>query len=56
MTMMTGERLLNFLALIAYKHGEISIGRCREITGYSTDKIREELDNRIGKDIPEKNV
>lgn len=30
------------LGLIAYKYGEISIGKCREVTGLDDKEIREQ--------------
>lgn len=43
---------LKFLALIAFKHGEISEGRTVELTGMSRDKIRDEMHKRCGKFKP----
>lgn len=43
---------IRLLALIAYRDGEISEGRCVELTGMSRDKIRDEMFKRVGKFRP----
>lgn len=40
---------IKLLALIAYYYGEISIGRCKELTGWDVNRIREETIGRVGR-------
>ena len=43
---------IRLLALIAYRHGEISEGRCVELAKVSRHKIRDEMHRRCGKFSP----
>lgn len=43
---------LRLLALIAYRAGEISEGRCCELAGLSRNDIRDEMHKRCGKYQP----
>lgn len=43
---------LILMALSAYRNGEISEGRCVDLTGWGRDKIRDEMYKRIGKYNP----
>lgn len=43
---------IRLLALIAYQHGEISIGRCAELSGCKRSDIQDEMHRRCGRFSP----
>jgi polyhydroxyalkanoate synthesis regulator phasin len=43
---------LRLLALIAYRDGEITEERCKELTGWKRDDIRKEMERRTGRFSP----
>lgn len=43
---------IRLLALIAYQHGEISIGRCAELAGCKRDEVQAEMHKRCGRFSP----
>ena len=44
-------KMQTMLAVIAYKHQEISVGRCRELTALDDLEIKEYIERRLG-DLP----